>query len=294
MTEININKVTSFSTSISSIDRISFNYLGRKVYSASQIKEIYATFVSNVIEASDYFLRWHEISWQEYKDGISDVQVFIKSSDSETGLKSAEWNGPYIDGLVELDNQLGRYLQFCIVLIKGFESSVNYPRVSSISLKYYTSDSSVKFFTRTFNVGFTPKTVVLTYNADVVDDTIIRFAISGVDSADTSYYQYIEPNKIVELDSISYLSDSIKVMLEMTGTSQSQAVVHEFALMFGGESAFRLNKAYAESSSSTSSSSTSESSSSSIDSSSSSSSSSHSSESSSSSIDSSSSSSSSL
>jgi hypothetical protein len=279
MTQININKVTSFSTStpIPMIKTVDFNFLGHKVYSATKTQQIYGVFVSNVVEASSYFLRWHQITWTEQKDNFSDIILYIKSASSEDLLSETHWDGPYYDGEVELSDKMGKYLQFCVVLKKSYSSSVNYPSITDISLKYYTSQTASKFYTRSFKIGFTPKTVVLTYNADVVDDVIVRFAISGVDSPDTTYYQYIEPNKIVQLDSISYLSDSIKVMMELIGTSQSEAVVNEFALMFSGEQAFKLNKVYMESSSSTNSSSSSTSStssSSSIDSSSSSSSSS--------------------
>jgi len=178
-------------------------------------------------------------------------------------LTDAAWSGPYFNEITELTEQNGRYLQFCILLRHDFDSLVTLPNITDINLKYYTSDTAAKFYSRTFNVGFTPKSVVLTYNADTNDDAIIRFAISGADTNDTSYYQYIEPNKIVTLDSLTYLSDNIKVLMEMVGTSESQVVVHEFALMFSGEDAFRVNKLYMQSSSSTSSSSTSESTSSS-------------------------------
>jgi hypothetical protein len=252
MTQFDINQVTSFSSSIAGIDKVSFNYRGHKVYSASKIEEIYATFVSNVIEASEYFLKWYRITWDELKNNIGDVQLFIKTADTQDGLSSATWSGPYFDGVADVEDQYGKYAQFCVLLRKKYNSYVNYPNVTNIDLKYYTSESSAKFFTKAFTVGFTPKTVVLTYNADVAPDAIIRFAISGIDTADTSYYQYIEPNKIVELDSLSYLSENIKVMLEITGTSETQVTVHEFALMFSGDDAYRVNKAYEESSSSSS------------------------------------------
>lgn len=267
------------------IDKIDFNYLGRKVYSATKTQKIYSTFVSNIVEGPEQFVRWHNITWGETKDDFSDVMVFIRSALTEEGLRIASWSGPFFDGEVELENQYGRYLQFCVLLTARSDSST-YPNVSNINLKYYTTETSAKFYTKTFNIGFTPKTAVLTYNANTTDDAIIRFSISGIDSIDPSYYQEIAPNKIVKLDSTAYLSDSIKVMMEIIGTSQAQVVVNEFALMFSGEDAFRLNKVNMESSSSTSSgssSSTSTSSSSSIDSSSSSSSTSNSSSSSSSS-----------
>jgi len=263
MTIININKTTSFSTSIPSIDKIDFNYLGNKVYSATKTERIYATFVSNVVEASEYFLKWHEITWNENKTNYSDVQMFIKIADTENELDNATWSGPYFNETATLTGQDGRYLQFCVLLRHDFDAPVTFPNVTDINLKYYTSETAARFYSRTFNVGFTPKSVVLTYNADTNDDAIIRFAISGADTADTSYYQYIEPNKIVTLDSLTYLSDNVKVLMEMVGTSESQVIVHEFALMFSGEDAFRVNKLYMQSSSSTSSSSTSESTSSS-------------------------------
>lgn len=296
MTKININNISEYYADIPKIKSINFNFLGNKIYSATKVQQIYGTFVSNVVEASEYFLKWNEITWDDNKDSESNIWMYVKTASTQEELQITAWSGPYIDGAITLSDQYGKYLQFCAVIRKKYNATIDFPKIGDIKLKYFTSETASRFFTRTFNIGFTPKTVVLTYNADTADDAIIRFAISGMDTADTSYYQYIDSNKIVELDSLTYLSDNIKVMMELIGTSETQVVVNEFALMFSGEEAFRINKKYMESSSSTDSSSSSissSSSSSSLDSSSSSSSSSHSSSSSSSSIDSSSSSSSS-
>jgi hypothetical protein len=250
MTTININNTSSITTSIPHIVSANFNFIGNKVHSALKIQDIYGTFVSNIIEAASSFIRWHKISWEEIKNSTNDIKMFIRTSDTREELNAAMWNGPYIDGNVDLDSVYGKYLQFCVIIKKRYDHAENVPSISNINVKYYTSESSARFYTKAFNVGFTPKTAILTYNADLNEDAIVRFAISGIDSPDTSYYQYLEPNKIIQLDSISYLSDNVKIMMEMIGTSQSRVVVNEFAIMFGGEDTFRVNKAYTESSSS--------------------------------------------
>ena len=211
----------------------------------------------------------------------------LRSSTTEAGIVTASWNGPYLNAENDISDLKGMYLQFMVVLMNNSGTgSVNYdnivvgttPIVSSISLSYLSSETAAKFYTKSFNLGFVPKHVLLTYNGDIPDDSIVRFAISGFDSVDATDYQYIDPNKIEELSGLSVLSDKIKVFIEMIGNSGVPTVIHEFALMFSGDDQLYLNNVSTSSSSSSSSSidsssssSSNSSSSSSIDSSSSSS-----------------------
>ena len=242
MTTIYINNVTSYTTSINSITEVDFRYLGTKVYAAQQIEQIYAAYYSPIIQTQDSIIKYNKANWVETKDSNSDIWLYVKSASTEDGLKTANWIGPYRDETADLTSLTGEFIQFCFVMMG---SDGHWPVVSSISISYYVSQDTVKFFTKTFDIGFSPKNVVLTYNAIANSDTIIRFALTGLDTTDVSYYQYIEPNKIVPLTEWPFSSDKIKVMLEFIGSSQINATVNEFALVFAGDDGSnqeRLNK----------------------------------------------------
>lgn len=272
---INNNKVIE--TQITGIASISYNYLGDKIYSASQYEKIYGVFVSSEIDAGINFLKWNQISWDSITDEFSKLYLFVKSSDTKGGLMHSSWSNVILSSPADISQFKGRYIQF-MVLIKIDNDNFSVPKVEKVNLSYFSKESSVKFFTKTFNLGFAPKHVLLTYNSNIDnienDDVAIRFAISGEDSVDTSKYQYINPNKIEKLSDIPKTSKNIKVMLEIFSSSEAQVIVNEFGLMFSGEDPLRINKLEKVSSSSSSSSFSSfssSSSSSSIDSSSSSS-----------------------
>ena len=272
-TQININQTIITTVDIPNISSVTFDYLGEKVYSADRYERIYGIFVSDPIIASSNLLKWNQISWDATKDSNSEIFLFVKSGVSESALEITPWSNLLINSPSDISKFTGQYIQFMIVM-RCDNQEFSIPNVDRVSLSYFASESAVRFFTKAFNLGFKPKHVLLTYNADETDDSIIRFAISGEDSADLTKYQYIDPNKIEKLTGISRTSEHIKVLLEIVGSSETEIVVHEFALMFSGEEASRVNKLAMESSSSSSSSyssSSSSSSSSSLDSSSSSS-----------------------
>lgn len=273
MTIININGVKTINSNIPKVAQVDFTYLGHQAYGATEVRRIYASYLSSIVVGSSTFIRWDKLVWNGVTDNNSGVYFYFRSATSQDDIASAKWYGPYLDKESNMSAIQGRFLQ-ALVVLRNDGVNNGLPLVNGMQLKFLASENSVKFYTRTFNVGFTPKHAVLTYNADESDDAIIRFAISGDDTADVSKYQFIEPNKIVRLDAVSYLSDKVKILVEIVGSSDIETAVHEFALMFGGDSATRINKELLVSSSSNStseSSVSSESSSSSIDSSSSSS-----------------------
>ena len=271
MTQIYINQVNTMTDDINNIKSVTFDYLEKKVNAATEVRRIYGTYLSSVIVASSLFLRWDHLIWEGTLDDNSGVYFYIKSANSENELQVAEWVGPYSDLDSDISAIDGRFLQVLVVLRNdGINNGL--PRIDKLQLYFKTSENAARFYTKAFHVGFTPKHAVLTYNADQPDDSIIRFAISGDDTTDISKYQYLKPNSIVRLDSVSYLSDDVKIMVEIIGSSGDETAVHEFAVMLGGDNATRINKETLVSSSSSSSSSSSlssNSSSSSIDSSSS-------------------------
>lgn len=247
MTDININSYKQQTVEISGIKSISFHHMGEKVFSADQADVIYGVFVSQVIVAPLNLVRWHSI--EVSSTSLDNVWVYVRNADSN--IESAPWNGPYKNFVNSIETMDMSMLQFMIVLKDDGAMST---KVDGISVKYVSSDNAKVFFSKTFNIGFRAEHVLLTYNADMSDDAVLRFAISGEDTIDPSKYQYIDPNKIQELTGISIFSDKIKLMMELAGDSGIPLKVHEIALVFGGDLYDRVNVMYDESSSSMSSS----------------------------------------
>jgi hypothetical protein len=274
ITAINVNNSPSITTHIPYVSSVDYDHVGVKVHAAYQYESIYGVFMSNPIVASSKIVSWNQMTWDGEADEDSKVYLFIKVADTSENLALSEWKRVSSDAPNDLSNFSGRYLQFMVVMRCNNCEDISIPIVNRINVSYFTVESSVRFFTKAFPLDFKPKHVVLTYNADETDNSVIRFAVAGEDTIDLSRYQYIDPYKIEELTDISLSSKNIKIMLEIVGSSEANVAVHEFALMFSGEDVSRVNKIAMESSSSSSSSSSSyssSSSSSSLDSSSSSS-----------------------
>ena len=232
---------------------INFNYLGEKVYSATRVDRAYGIFISNILFANEYFVRWSNISWIGEKDSCSKVNLFIRTSNSEMGIYETQWVGPYSNFKNDISLAEGAYLQFMVVL-KNDTGASAFPIVNSINVSFLSLNNPVSFFTKSFNIGFVPKHLLLTYNAtNENDDSIIRFAISGKNTANLNEYIYINPNQIENLEKLGFDSNSIKIMLELGGVSGTNVSVDEFAVTFGGDGEIRLNEIYNVSSSSSSS-----------------------------------------
>ena len=242
MTTININKVTSYTSSFNNITEVDFTFLGKKVYAAQQTESIYAAYYSPIIQTQDSIIKYNQAIWSETKDSNSEIWLYAKSANTNNGLSLTNWIGPFNNGKADLTSLTGEFIQFCFVM-KGIDG--HWPSISAINIEYFIAKDAVKFFTKTFDIGFSPKNVVLTYNATTDSDTIIRFALTGLDTTDNSYYQYIQPNKIVSLTEWPFASNKLKVMLEFIGSTQINAAVNEFALIFAGDDGRnqeRLNK----------------------------------------------------
>jgi len=276
MTTININHKSIITADISGVDSIFYKYLGDKVYSAEKVEKMCGVFLSDIVYVDQYsFAAWNQITWS----GSGSVSIFVRTSSTATGVSTADWYGPYPESEIDISSLTGGYLQLMVGICA---ESGSIPQIDSVQIYFLSYQTAVKFYSRTFELGFVPKHIVLTYNATVSDDAILKFAVAGEETTDNSQYQYITPNQLVELRNISRISDGIKVLIEMTGDSSIPITVHEYALIVGGSTATKINEVYYQSSSSSSSSessssssnSSSSSSSSSIDSSSSSSSSS--------------------
>lgn len=265
MSQIIINNLTTQTEDIDGIQSVSFNYLDKKIYSGSKIEKITGVFVSDIIVTTTYFLRWDNIEWNGTSTN-KNIALFVRNGSTISETLTAQWYGPYYDSEFDISFFTNPYIQIMIVLVA--ETGIN-PIVNSLSAKFISAQSSVKFYTKLFDLGFSPKDILLTYNATENNDSVVRWAVSVQDTIDEDKYQFIDPNKIETLLNLSPLADSIKLMIDITGNSGLPIQIHEFAILLSGESDKQINKDAAESSSSTYSSQSLSTTSSSIDSSSS-------------------------
>lgn len=252
---------------IDGVKSISFYHVGEKVYSAISQTQIWGTFISNQIYAPEGFLRWNELQLES--NYLDNVWVFIRSADSNIEL--SKWTGPYKITTNDISNLTGQLIQFLIILKSTEDQDTT---INNFKISYISSQDSKLFYTKCFNLGFSPESIYLTYNAETSEDSILKFFVSGKDSIDDLDYQEITPNTLNKLDQIGEYSNKIKLMVQLSGDSSIPIELHELSFMFSGNKNVKLNKIEDSSSSedeTSSSSSMTSSSSSSIDSSSSSS-----------------------
>lgn len=237
MTHITINNLTTINDNIPGLSSISFNYIGEKIYSATKIDKITGVFISDPITTIDTFLRWDSITWTGTSTDMN-IALYARNAASESSLLSSTWIGPYYNKDIDISTLTGTYIQFIIVLVAF--STVN-PIVNSLNLKFISSQNSVKFYSKLFYLGFSPKDIMLTYNANETTDSIIRFAVSVEDTINEDKYQFIDPNTFQTLVNLSPTADSIKLMIEMTGNSGIPITINEVSMAIGGNGAERVN-----------------------------------------------------
>jgi len=263
MTQINTNNTNITQVNINGIKSVDFNYIGKKITAIDPIQKMTGVFTSDQIIADDGFVRWLDATWSGNQTDF-DIGLFVRSSNSP--LTNEVWRGPFYNKTIDIGLEKGKYFQFMISMVSD---GTYIPNVDNINIRYITSNTSTQFYTKAFHLGFKPETILLTYNADLSDDTIVRFSVSGDDSIDPLDYQRIEPNRIETLNEISIFSENVKILMELAGEFTTDINVHEFAFIVGGNDVERINKFELESSSQSMSTESSESSSSSKDSSSS-------------------------
>lgn len=206
------------------------------VYGASAIQRLTASFESLPIDGGEGLLSWKELSWDSNMTGSARLYTYARSASSSSGLSSASWSGPYLNGTMDLAGFSGRYLQISMVLYADMKSGViEAPVVSRIGVSSHVSSGAQLFFTKKFDLGFRPKHILLTYNGTVPEGSLIQFAISGEDTSDQSGYQVLTPNRVEKLDDLPYLSDGIKIMMRATGSTEIPFSIDEFSLALSGD-----------------------------------------------------------
>ncbi len=234
-----------------------FTHIGSNVFGTAKTVRMIGVWDSDVLDGTEDLLIWKAIEWTATLQDPKD-RVYIYTRTGDTKNITGDWTGPVAKTISETK----RYIQIRIVILGTTPIQAQYPTYQSdkigptidqLTIKGTTSSTASLFFTKTYNIGFAPKSIVLTHESDVPNGSVLRFGVTSLDSVNLNDYQFIDPNKSIELNQLSVTGKSIKFAIEMSGNSNDEVVVHEFAALFGGDENTQLNTSSSSSSSSSSS-----------------------------------------
>ena len=116
------------------------------------------------------------------------------------------------------------------------------PSINSIVLKGLLSATSSKFYTQTYDLDFNTQYILITAETDIPEGAIIRFGVTNLESTKVENYQFVELNRITKLNELSVTGKKFKLLIELSGNSSEEVIVHEFATMFSGSGQKTLNR----------------------------------------------------
>ena len=223
-----------------------FHPKGLPIYSASRSFIFTAVFQTLPFIPSDDIASWKEMKIVGNIPQETKIWLYVKSSDTETGLLTEQWSGPYMNATEWEDISSEKKKYICVrILISSYSEtldSVQSPMVDKLTIKAVTMGVEGKLFTKTFDLGFIPKHIVLTYNGTESDSSLLRFALAGKETIKEEDFQQIEPNKIVKIDKIPELANKMKLMVQATGTNGTPFNLDCFAVIVGGDGKKELNQ----------------------------------------------------
>jgi hypothetical protein len=222
-----------------------FNQAGKPVLSAERIQRAVAIFESRPITAYSEVISWNKLIWSSFVPSGTRLYLYTRSAQTEDAILSKNWAGPFLneDG-EDISSETGKVLQFKIAMYAAYDSraeSLLTPTVSFAKASCYVRGASQEFYTSAMKLDFNPKHVLLTYNGTVPEGSLVKFAVSTIDSTDTKNYKIVDPNTVVGLEEISN-SNYLKVAIFTIGNTEIPFVVDEFAVAIGGDGFTRLTK----------------------------------------------------
>jgi len=203
------------------------------VFSASKIYKMFATFESPYINGGDGFVSWNKLKVNYEKFNNNELYIYLRSSNTSNST-DLSWTGPFLQDEYDISNLNQQFIQIMVVMSTNY-LNITSPILNSINLSYFKLGSEEKFFTKTFDLGFKPKNIILTYNGEIPDSTIIQFAVSGKDSSDSNDFHIITPNSVDDISKTPDLNDKIKIMISGVGNKNVPFIIDEFSLMLSGE-----------------------------------------------------------
>ncbi len=210
------------------------------VFSASRAFSFVAVFDTLPLVPSGEIVSWVGVKLDGQKPIGSDIWVYVKSSEDEASLSGAAWSGPYMNSLVDWEDITAQKKKNIVVRVLVFcrsetLDSIDPPVIDRLSVKAVILGTEGKFYTKTFDLGFIPRHILLTYNGSHTANQLANFSIAGAETTNQYEYQEIVPNKIVKIDKIPELASKLKLMVRAVGTSGAPFNIDCFAFVFGGE-----------------------------------------------------------
>jgi hypothetical protein len=224
-----------------------FQHLGYVSFSAVKREMLYAVWESAPLDGTEGLISWTSFNFSILKNSNADmIYVYWKTSDTED-MSAEKWSAPTSNNSGSIKSTK-RYLALRIVIKTPISIPYNYygstigPVISNLTIAGVATENASLLFTKTYDLGFFPKSIVTTAIADVPDGSTLDIGITSLDSIDPDDYQFIPTGSVVKLNELAITGTKLKLMLRMSGSGDSKVVVHEFAAMFSGEGQIRLNQ----------------------------------------------------
>jgi hypothetical protein len=227
-----------------------FNHLGVPVFSATTVRTVMGIWDSEVLDGTENLLNWTSIEYEATKNDPSDRIYVYWRKGATADLSDVDWSEPSLNDTTTITGG-ERYIQIRLVVAAHVLAPAPYqptyndgigPSIQSLLIKGVTNATSSLFFTKTYDLGFYPKSVVTTTEADIPAGAVLRIGVTSLDSTDLADYQFVEADSLAELDQLSVTGTKFKLVLEMSGDSGDTIVVHEIAAMFSGEGQVKVNE----------------------------------------------------
>ena len=243
-----MNDITSQLTLDSNIKKVYFEQFQTPIFFGNKIGTVIGIWDTDPLDGGTDLLVWQKAIFSAFKPDNSDVYIFISNTDTST--ETPIWTGPFRNSETSVLSYSKRYFRIRVVLIQKGDLQYQYnyqempvgPYIESIKLSCVTSGSSAKFFTKTIEIGFNPKYILLTSETDIPEGSIIRYGVTNLDSINLDYYQFFDVNKITKLNRLPVTGEKLKIYIEMSGSSGEPIIVHEFAIMFSGDEQTTTNQ----------------------------------------------------
>ena len=239
-------------TTEAAITSATFTHIGEPIWDGVIPRTVIGIWDSGILDGSEYLLGWREVSYTATKHDSEYVVMYARSGNTDD-LSNVSWGNPSLNPETDVSAHTGRYLQIRLVLVAKVYIPVYYtygaeasggPVISEMLITGVTSETASLFFTETFELGFTPVSVVLTSESDVPVNSVLKWGVTNTDSVDLTDYQWIDENSVEGLELLAATGTNFKIVIEMSGSTGDVITVHEFAAMFGGEEygQIRLNE----------------------------------------------------
>lgn len=245
-----MENITTLVNHDAAINQIQFHAFSESVFSSSKIGTVIGVWDSEILDGGETLLAWKKIILSCSKPENSDIYIFVSNSDNQTAIDS--WVGPYRNNETSIISLLKRYLKIrCVMIQRGdpqhdysYNQNIIGPSVDSILVQGVISGTSSKFYTSVIDIGFSPKYILITSEANIPDGAIVRYGVSSLDTTNSDKYQFVSTNKIEKLNKIPVTGRKIKLLIEMSGGSGDPIVIDEFAVMFSGDKQIFVNKTH--------------------------------------------------